>query len=167
MAQAAKTRSASNGASPKTNGATHKTNGAPIAASVYADPILLAMADLATAFGQRVLSRRIELGLTQKEMIEELNLLINDDLGRTAASVWENGHAEPSISVIFALAKVLRTSPEFLAYGVKGVKVDTAPRPWRTTHAPNLKSGYMSKVTAPKKGHTAKMKVGSRRATSS
>lgn len=74
---------------------------------------------IATAFGRRVFLRRIDLGLSQAAMIQRLNSLTGGHLGRSTASVWENGHAEPSMSTVNALAIVLETRPEYLAYGVK------------------------------------------------
>lgn len=92
--------------------------------------------NLASQFGRRVAIRRNELRLTQSAMIKRLNHLAGSDLGRSTASVWENGHSEPSISLIHALAKVLRTRPEYLAFGVKmfeavdpGVKQAFLPDP--------------------------------------
>lgn len=74
---------------------------------------------LATAFGRRVYACRRGLQMTQATMIKRLNHLTGGDLGRSTASVWENGHAEPSMTTVNALAIVLETRPEYLAYGVK------------------------------------------------
>lgn len=81
-------------------------------------PEPLHMPDIASNIGKRVAQRRTELQLTQDAMIKQLNHFSGGDWGRSSASVWENGHAEPSVSTIYALAKVLGTRPEYLAYGV-------------------------------------------------
>lgn len=73
---------------------------------------------LASAFGKRVAARRMDLGMTQDIMIQRVNHRTGMELGRSTASVWENGHAEPSISTISALAYVLDVPPEYLAFGV-------------------------------------------------
>lgn len=73
---------------------------------------------LAAAFGKRVAFRRMELGMTQDQMIQRVNHRTGMELGRSTASVWENGHAEPSISTILAIARVLDVEPEYLAFGV-------------------------------------------------
>lgn len=75
---------------------------------------------LAAAFGRRVALRRGDLEMTQDTLIKEVNAILGSDLGRSTASVWENGHAEPSITTIAAIARVLHTRPEYLAYGVSG-----------------------------------------------
>lgn len=90
---------------------------------------------LAAAFGKRVAHRRQELQMTQEGMIKQLNHRLGSDLGRSTASVWENGHAEPSISTIHALAKVLGVTPAFLAYGVQGaVTAQVTPPPRKLLH---------------------------------
>lgn len=70
-------------------------------------------------FGRRVATRREELSMTQEAMMKQLNHLSGGVWGRSSASVWENGHAPPDIVTVYYLAKVLKTRPEFLAYGVK------------------------------------------------
>lgn len=73
--------------------------------------------DLSIAFGRRVAQRRLILGLSQDAMIKQLNHLGGGEHGRSSASVWENGHAIPSVMTIYVLARVLKTTPEYLAYG--------------------------------------------------
>jgi transcriptional regulator with XRE-family HTH domain len=93
---------------------------------------------LASAFGRRVAQRRMDLVMTQEAMIQRVNAILNEKLGRTTASVWENGHAEPSMTTIAALAQVLHTRPEYLAYGVSGsVRVLEAPSE-RKLRAPDV-----------------------------
>jgi transcriptional regulator with XRE-family HTH domain len=70
-------------------------------------------------FGRRVAQRREELSMTQETMMKQLNHLSGGVWGRSSASVWENGHAPPDITTVYYLAKVLKTRPEYLAYGVK------------------------------------------------
>lgn len=70
-------------------------------------------------FGDRVAARRQKLHLSQATMIQQVNRILGTDLGRTSASVWENGHAEPSLRIIRGVAKVLNTQPEYLAFGVR------------------------------------------------
>lgn len=79
-------------------------------------------------FGKRVARRREELAMTQETMINKLNHLSGGVWGRTSASVWENGRAPPDIVTVFYLAKVLKTRPEFLAYGVKMLRAVPMPR---------------------------------------
>lgn len=68
-------------------------------------------------FGFRTARRRLELGLTQKEVMKQLAAVSGRRLGRTTMSVWESGGAEPSIRTIRGLARVLETTPGYLAFG--------------------------------------------------
>lgn len=70
-------------------------------------------------FGDRVLARRRELRISQSALVQQVNSLLGIQLGRTSVSVWENGHAEPSLRTIRGVARVLATRPEYLAFGVR------------------------------------------------
>lgn len=75
--------------------------------------------DLMALFGRRVWQRRTALKLTQDAVVKQLNHLSGGQWGRTSVSTWENGHSPPDFITIAYLAKVLRTRPEYLAYGIR------------------------------------------------
>lgn len=70
-----------------------------------------------TSFGQRVKMIRERLGLTQGDLAKRLE--IEGDHGRTVQSVssWENYGKVPSLETIGHLARVLRVSRLWLAWG--------------------------------------------------
>jgi transcriptional regulator with XRE-family HTH domain len=57
-------------------------------------------------FGHRIQKRRQELGITQEELADKLNL------SRTHMGHIEQGRRSPSLEVINKIAKALRTSPK-------------------------------------------------------
>jgi transcriptional regulator with XRE-family HTH domain len=73
--------------------------------------------DLAIAFGRRVFLRRTALNMSQEAMIRQLNYINDGDHRRSSASVWENGHAIPSVWTVYGLARVLKSRPDYLAFG--------------------------------------------------
>nr|WP_256595789.1 helix-turn-helix transcriptional regulator [Pseudomonas sp. RW407] len=63
------------------------------------------MDDVAAAFGKALRQKRKEAGLTQEE------LALQADVQRNYVSLIERGINQPTITVIFKLAKPLRCSP--------------------------------------------------------
>lgn len=57
-------------------------------------------------FGHRIQKRRQELGITQEELADRLNL------SRTHMGHIEQGRRSPSLEVINKIAKALKTSPK-------------------------------------------------------
>jgi transcriptional regulator with XRE-family HTH domain len=57
-------------------------------------------------FGHRIQKRRQELGITQEELADRL------DLSRTHMGHIEQGRRSPSLEVLNKIAKALRTSPK-------------------------------------------------------
>lgn len=70
-------------------------------------------------FGKRVAQRRADLRMTQETMMKLLNHLSGGTRSRSSVAMWESGDAPPDIVAVYYLAKVLKTRPEYLAYGVK------------------------------------------------
>ncbi|OGG34820.1 hypothetical protein A2363_00025 [Candidatus Gottesmanbacteria bacterium RIFOXYB1_FULL_47_11] len=58
-------------------------------------------------FGHRIQKRRQELGITQEELADRLNL------SRTHMGHIEQGRRSPSLEVLNKIAKALKTSPKF------------------------------------------------------
>ena len=63
---------------------------------------------LVALFGQILRQVRVEAGLTQEQLAFEA------DIDRTFVGMLDSGKRQPSLSVIFALAKALRVTPELL-----------------------------------------------------
>jgi transcriptional regulator with XRE-family HTH domain len=63
---------------------------------------------LVATFGRILRQVRIEAGWTQEQLAFEA------DIDRTFVGMLESGKRQPSLSVIFALAKALRVTPEVL-----------------------------------------------------
>lgn len=63
---------------------------------------------LVTTFGRILRQVRVEAGWTQEQLAFEA------DIDRTFVGMLESGKRQPSLSVIFALAKALRITPELL-----------------------------------------------------
>ncbi len=63
---------------------------------------------LVTTFGRILRQVRVEADLTQEQLAFEA------DIDRTYVGMLESGKRQPSLSVIFALAKALRVTPELL-----------------------------------------------------
>ena len=57
-------------------------------------------------FGHKIQKRRKELGITQEELADRVNL------SRTHMGHIEQGRRSPSLEVINKIAKALRTSPK-------------------------------------------------------
>jgi len=57
-------------------------------------------------FGKRIQKRRKELGITQEELADRLNL------SRTHMGHIEQGRRSPSLEVINKIARTLKTSPK-------------------------------------------------------
>lgn len=89
------------------------------ASSAISADIAPAYVNLLVAFGKRLAHRRISVELTQDAMIKQLNRISGEKWGRSSASVWENGHSPPDFVTIHFLAKLLHTTPEYLAYGIR------------------------------------------------
>lgn len=62
-------------------------------------------------FSERLLHRRNSLRMTQAVLAEKSNI------SNSFISELENGHANPSITVVLKIAKVLKTMPGWLAFG--------------------------------------------------
>lgn len=92
----------------------------PYAALVPArDTVIPSHEQICEAFGNRVRNRRYELEISQDGMITALNRIIPEGKwGRTSVSMWENGHSIPDVPVLWALARVLQVTPEWLTFGV-------------------------------------------------
>lgn len=63
---------------------------------------------LVATFGRILRQVRVEAGWTQEQLAFEA------DIDRTFVGMLESGKRQPSLSVIFALAKALRVTPELL-----------------------------------------------------
>jgi len=63
---------------------------------------------LVATFGRILRQVRMEAGWTQEQLAFEA------DIDRTFVGMLETGKRQPSLSVIFALAKALRVTPEVL-----------------------------------------------------
>lgn len=77
-----------------------------------APPPKLVHSDVKMAMGLRIQKLRTHIGLTQGDIAAELNLSI------PAVSLWERGRTDPGIERLIVLADLLRTTPEYLAFGV-------------------------------------------------
>ena len=77
--------------------------------------------------GARIAKLRYQLGLTQDDVAKVANR------GRSAVAQWERDDCEPPLAIIVELAKILETTPQFLAFGTSA---DVAPR---ITTAPSRK----------------------------
>ena len=75
-------------------------------------------------FGERLRSRRLELGVSQKE-------LADDFVTPSYISLLEHGNRVPSLDVVIRLAALLRTTPQQLVGGeIEGLAAPAAqPRP--------------------------------------
>jgi transcriptional regulator with XRE-family HTH domain len=65
----------------------------------------------AVEMGRRVRKLREATSLSQRDIARELNLT------DAAISGWESGKAEPSLTKFKALATLLHSTPEYLAFG--------------------------------------------------
>jgi transcriptional regulator with XRE-family HTH domain len=66
-----------------------------------------------STFGQRLYELRYALQLTQQELADKCCT------SQAQIFKWENDLRDPKLSSILRLAKVLKTTPEWLAFGVK------------------------------------------------
>ena len=64
-----------------------------------------------STIGERIKAKRKELGLTQAELGEKLNITDR------AVSKWEQGEGNPDMSIIASLAKILGVSLDYLILG--------------------------------------------------
>ena len=64
-----------------------------------------------STIGNRIKLKRKELGLTQAELGEKLNITDR------AVSKWEQGEGDPNLSIIPDIAKVLGVSLDYLLLG--------------------------------------------------
>lgn len=76
-----------------------------------------------TSMRGRMALRRQKLGLSQGDVAKKVTFWnnkqqINKNLSRSAYCMYEGGHVEPDLDKIAAIAKVLKTTPEWLAFGV-------------------------------------------------
>ncbi|EEJ5117698.1 helix-turn-helix domain-containing protein [Salmonella enterica] len=78
-------------------------------------------------FGQRVLSRRKELKLTQREAAQRA------EVSHVTISQWERDETRPMGERLFALSKALQCSPEWLLSGTEKM-TPSAPVIGETTH---------------------------------
>lgn len=62
--------------------------------------------------GKRINAMRTASNLSQAEIAAQM------ELSDAAISMWEKGKTQPSIDKFIALAKILHTTPEYLAFGV-------------------------------------------------
>ena len=67
---------------------------------------------LPTTLGERVRHARERAGLDQAALATAVGVHAK------TVSKWENGHQAPTDEMLAALAKVLKTEPAMLAYGV-------------------------------------------------
>jgi transcriptional regulator with XRE-family HTH domain len=75
------------------------------------------MNNLATEIGNRIIKKRKEKNLKQKDMIDLLDGATNQML-----SNWENGHSIPTATYIIKLAKILDTTTDYLLTGIENIK---------------------------------------------
>lgn len=61
--------------------------------------------------GRRVLRRRRDIGLTQRDLGKALGI------SHATISLWESDNTEPSGKNLYALAKVLQCSPTWILFG--------------------------------------------------
>ena len=64
----------------------------------------------------RIKTLREEKKLTQEQLAEAVGL------GRTSTTQWEAGRSEPPLGRIENLARILDTTPEYIAFGKRGPK---------------------------------------------
>ncbi|MCY1303234.1 transcriptional regulator, y4mF family [compost metagenome] len=69
--------------------------------------------DIATAFGLVLRQKRKDAGLTQEKLAEMA------EIQRNYVSLLERGEYQPTIGVIFGLAKALKCSPSALVADVE------------------------------------------------
>lgn len=72
--------------------------------------------------GRRVLRRRKDIGLTQRDLGKALGI------SHATISLWESDNTEPSGKNLYALAKVLQCSPTWILFGDED-KEPTEPLP--------------------------------------
>lgn len=78
-------------------------------------------------FWRRLRTLREAAGLQQRELSDKL------DISRSAVTQWERNVTQPSLAMIERLAVVLKTTPEFLAFGLKSGRIVSDPD---TVHVP-------------------------------
>jgi transcriptional regulator with XRE-family HTH domain len=72
-----------------------------------------------TTLGQRILARRKELGLTQRDAAQRVKV------AHVTISQWERDETQPTGQRLFALAKALQCNPTWLLFG----DADKTPEP--------------------------------------
>lgn len=77
------------------------------------------------AVGQRIKRLREDSGLTQLKFSEAV-MAKAGACSRQAVAQWERGAASPSNGMLVILAKLLKTTPSYLAFGDKGADNSTA-----------------------------------------
>ncbi|KAB1581131.1 helix-turn-helix domain-containing protein [Serratia marcescens] len=80
-----------------------------------------------STLGQRVLARRKELGLTQREAAKRTKV------AHVTISQWERDETQPAGTRLFALAKALQCTPTWLMFGdeeqtPEPAKLETSPK---------------------------------------
>lgn len=72
------------------------------------------ISDTKKAVAERIKAKRAENDITQDGLAKYLGV------SRTAITQWEKGLTMPSFEKTLIMARVLRTTPEFIAFGVEG-----------------------------------------------
>lgn len=81
-----------------------------------------------STLGQRVLARRKELGLTQREAAKRTKV------AHVTISQWERDETQPAGTRLFALAKALQCTPTWLMFGDE----EQTPEPASLPPSPEL-----------------------------
>ncbi|RYM66030.1 transcriptional regulator [Serratia liquefaciens] len=81
-----------------------------------------------STLGQRVLARRKELGLTQREAAKRTKV------AHVTISQWERDETQPAGTRLFALAKALQCTPTWLMFGDE----EQTPEPASLEPSPEL-----------------------------
>lgn len=73
--------------------------------------------------GRRIQKLRMEQGVIQADIGKAV------DLTRTAVAQWERDDSEPSLDRIQIIAKMLKTTPQYIAFGITSAPKVVAPDP--------------------------------------
>ena len=86
----------------------------PIDFKITTSPVKVrpAVPPLRAEMAERIVTLRKHMGLSQADIAAKMGLT------DATVSMWELARTEPNLEKIAALAKILRTSPEYLAFGV-------------------------------------------------
>jgi transcriptional regulator with XRE-family HTH domain len=106
----------------------------------------------------RLINRRAALGLTQGEVAQQIRFLNERQrkwatLSRSAYCMYETGAVTPDLAKLVEIAKVLRCSPEWLAFGgeyvvnLPSVIWDSSVENWTEVDRFNVDPGMIATIT--------------------